>query len=45
MDHDEVRWDSAAWNLLIRLGDQLWAFIKTIMNIRVSEKWGGGGFF
>ena len=40
MGHEELRWESVDWILLIRLGDQLWAFIKTIMNIRVSEKWG-----
>jgi len=40
MGFEEVRWENIDWMLLIRPGDQLWAFIKTIMNILVSEKSG-----
>ena len=40
MGHKELCWESVDCVLLIRHGDQLWAFIKMIMNIRVSEKSG-----
>jgi hypothetical protein len=45
MDHEELCWESADWIILIRLGDQLWAFIKSTMNFRVSEKSGDFFFF
>jgi hypothetical protein len=38
MGYEEVYWESVDWNFLIGLVDQLWDFIKTVMNIRVSEK-------